>query len=152
MPIDLTDVASPLAYGEQYSTVEYIRDVPDRATLPMLVVQWSKPDKPCKILLQALSDEEKADVVKRTAKDATIESALVCLYGIKEPRFTPAQLDILRSKNAYTIDTIAELIYKLGMYTNDTIQTYVNALMGISAPTDDATADGAAAHRSPLTE
>lgn len=138
MPVDLTDYASPLAYGEQYATVEHIRDVQDRATLPILVQQWSTADKPCKILLQALSDAEKSDIIKRTAKDATVESAWVCVYGIKEPHFTPAQIDVLRAKNAYTIDTLAELIYKLGAFTNDTIQTYVNALMGLAADTDPA--------------
>lgn len=105
--------------GEQYATVADIRDVQDLATMPVEVPQWRHADGAAfKLLVRAPSFREatEIDAAARTADGEDDHAAFVlesCLRIIVEPRFTRAQLEILRDKNPDALDAICDTGWRL---------------------------------------
>lgn len=124
--------------GESYATLARIRDVADLPEMAVNVPQWTEDGHRCVILIRALSFRERRLVQQKAKEDAAQIALLTCLYGIKEPRFSEAQLDILETRHPGAIDAIAETITLLGEYSADDIITHVRTLAGAEpAATDD---------------
>jgi hypothetical protein len=129
-----------LAPGEHFATVEDIRDVPDRATMPVEVPQWRHPDgTPFKILLRAPSFREATEIdqAARTAEGEDDDAAFVletCLRVIVEPKFTRAQLEILRDKNPDALDAICDTGWRLTRISARALEAEVRRLADIPAP------------------
>src|SRR5689334_4070965 len=105
---------SMLTSGEHYATAEQIRDVSDRAQMPVAVPQWQHADgTPFKVLLRAPTFRQRTEIHRaaRNAKGEDDDDAFVletCLRGIADPQFTRPQLEILQDKNPEALDALCE--------------------------------------------
>jgi hypothetical protein len=130
-----------LKAGETYATVEQIRDVTDRATMPVEVPQWRHPDgTPFKVLIQAPSfrDATEIDRASKTADGEDDDAAFVletCLRVLVEPKLTRAQLDILRDKNPEALDAICDTAWRLSRLSARAVAEEVRRLAGLEPST-----------------
>lgn len=126
--------------GERYATVEDIRDVRDLASMPVEVPQWRRADgTPFKLLVRAPSFREAMaiEAAARTPEGTDDDAAFIletCLVVIAEPRFTRAQLEILRDKNPEALDAIAETAWRLCRLSAHAVEAEVRGLAGVVAP------------------
>jgi hypothetical protein len=133
---------SLLSAGESYATVEQIRDVTDRAQMPVAVPQWQHADgTPFKLLLRAPSFRQRTEIhrASRNAKGEDDDDAFVletCLRGIAEPQLTRPQLEILQDRNPEVLDSLCETIWWLARIPAKALESEVRRLSDLP-PADD---------------
>ena len=128
---------SMLVRGESYATAEQIRDVTDRAQMPVAVPQWQHADgSPFKLLLRAPSFRQRTEIhrASRTPKGEDDDDAFVletCLRGIAEPQLTRPQLEIYQEKNPDVLDAICETIWWLARIPAKALESEVRRLVDL---------------------
>jgi hypothetical protein len=130
-----------LQAGEHYATVEQIRDVGDRAQMPVSVPQWQHADgTPFKLLLRAPTFRQRTEIHRaaRNAKGEDDDDAFVletCLRGIAEPQLTRPQLEILQERSPEVLDSLCETIWWLSRIPARALESEVRRLSELP-PTD----------------
>lgn len=142
-----------LAPGERYASIEDIRDVQDLACMPVEVPQWRRADGAAyKIMLRAPSFREatEIDAAARTAEGEDDHAAFVlesCLRIIVEPKFTRAQLEILRDKNPDALDAICETGWRLVRLSARAVEAEIRKLAELASAPAAAPAPARRRHR-----
>lgn len=125
-----------LQAGESYASIARIRDVADLPEMPITVDSWQEDGKRCVVVVRALSNVEKRDILAKTVKEPNKEALHVALYALKEPKLSQEHLEMLDGKNPAAIELIARTSHWLSDYRADAIIAAVKSIAGVSEAAD----------------
>lgn len=130
---------TPLKGGERYATAAEIRDSLDLPEMPITPgveradggwePLWRRSDgTPLTILIRALSFKERRLINSQAKEDDDKFALLTCLHGIKEPKLTEQQIEILEARHPSAIDAISDAIWALCRFPASMVEAEVRRL------------------------